>query len=313
VDDPAFCVRAQDFEPGYLKLYRRGELQQRIEQAVAGLAHCQVCPRRCGKNRLAAERGACQTGRYAHVSSYFPHLGEEDCLRGWQGSGTIFFAQCNLRCVFCQNNDISQEGFSPETRPAQLAEMMLALQARGCHNLNFVTPTHVTPQWLEALPLAVEGGLRLPIVYNTSAYDAVETLRLLEGIVDIYMPDFKIWDAASAESYLTARDYPEVARQAIREMHRQVGELKLDEDGLARRGVLVRHLVLPSGAAGSSEVMRFLAQELSPHTFVNVMAQYHPAGKVGRDRFAQIDRRITPEEYAAAVTAARAAGLSRLD
>jgi putative pyruvate formate lyase activating enzyme len=246
------------------------------------------------------------------VSSYFPHRGEEDCLRGWNGSGTIFFSWCNLRCVFCQNFDISQEGLGQETRPEELAAMMLRLQAEGCHNINLVTAEHVVPQILEALPLAVEGGLRLPIVYNTSAYDGMESLRLLDGIVDIYMPDFKFWDPALALTYVRARDYPEVARTTIREMHRQVGDLVIGPEGLARRGLLVRHLVMPGGIAGTREIMRFLAS-LSRDTYVNVMDQYYPAGRVSADRFSEINRCITTREHDDALAAARDAGLRRLD
>jgi len=312
-DSSEFIIRSQDFEPAYLQLYRSGELQRRAREAVAGLAHCLACPRNCGVDRLANKTAACKTGRYARVSSYFPHVGEEDCLRGWNGSGTIFFSWCNLRCVFCQNADISQAGEGRETRPDRIASMMLELQARGCHNINFVTPEHVVPQVLEALPIAVERGLRLPIVYNTSAYDSMESLRYMDGIVDIYMPDFKIWDSRMALRYLLAKDYPEAARRAIKETHRQVGELKLDEHGLAKRGVLVRHLVMPGDIAGTRQIMEFLAREVSPHTYVNIMAQYYPAGRVTDEKFAEINRHITGEEYAHAVAAAREAGLYRFD
>lgn len=308
-----FRLRSDAFEPAYLALHRSGELQRRAREAVAGLACCLVCPRHCRVNRLADETATCKTGRYARVASYFPHFGEEDCLRGWNGSGTIFFAWCNLRCVFCQNHTISQSAAGVEARPEHLAALMLKLQDMGCHNLNFVTPEHVVPQVLEALPLAIERGFRLPIVYNTSAYDSLESLRLLDGIVDIYMPDFKIWDARQALKYLLAKDYPEAARRAIKEMHRQVGELKLDEHGLAKRGVLVRHLVMPGNVAGTREIMRFLADEVSPHTYVNVMAQYYPENRVTRETFSEINRRLTPDEHAQAVDMARAAGLYRLD
>jgi putative pyruvate formate lyase activating enzyme len=246
------------------------------------------------------------------VSSYFPHHGEEDCLRGWNGSGTIFFSWCNLRCVFCQNSDISHRGEGVEVRPERLASMMLHLQSLGCHNINLVTPEHVVPQVLEALVLAVEGGLRLPIVYNTSAYDSMESLRLLDGVVDIYMPDFKIWDPEKAHRYLKARDYPEVARRVIQEMHRQVGVLKFDENGLAKRGVLVRHLLMPGDVAGTEHILRFLAEQVAPDTYVNVMAQYHPAGMVSSERYPEINRRITAQEYWQAVRLAEQLGL-RLD
>lgn len=308
-----FFVSSQDFEPAYLRLHRSGKLERRAREAMEALASCRVCPRDCRVDRLADKTAACKTGRYARVSSYFPHFGEEDCLRGWRGSGTIFFSWCNLRCQFCQNFDISHLGHGEAARPEQLAKMMLELQEAGCHNINFVTPEHVVPQILEALVFAVEGGFRLPLVYNTSAYDSLESLRLMDGVVDIYMPDFKVWDARLALKYLLAKDYPEAARRAIKEMHRQVGELRMDEHGLAKRGVLVRHLVMPGGIAGTREVMRFLANEISPHTYVNIMAQYYPAGKVSAERYPEINRGITPREYAGALAAAREAGLHRFD
>ncbi len=300
-------------EPVYLTLYHSGELQRRSREALAELAHCTLCPRACGADRIAGDTGTCRIGRYARVTSAFPHHGEEDCLRGWNGSGTIFFAQCNLRCVFCQNYDISQSGHFSETSPEQLAKSMLELQACGCHNINFVTPTHVVPQILEALILAVQGGLRLPLVYNSSGYDSVETLRRLDGVVDIYMPDFKIWDDGQAARYLHAPDYPAVACDALREMHRQVGVLQLDEQGLAKRGVLVRHLVMPGGIAGTASVAAFLVSELSPDTYVNLMTQYHPEGEVSNANFREINRRITTKEYAEALSAAHKAGLHCFD
>ncbi|MFQ5577661.1 MAG: radical SAM protein, partial [Anaerolineae bacterium] len=283
-----YTLRAADFEPAYLALHRRGELLRRAKEAVAGLHACRVCPRNCNVNRLADKTAACKTGRYAQVSSYFPHLGEEDCLRGWRGSGTIFFNMCNLRCVFCQNFDISQAQKGPEVAPEGLAAMMLELQAMECHNINFVTPEHVVPQLLEALVIAVEAGLRLPIVYNTSAYDSLESLRLLDGVVDIYMPDFKLWDPTLSLRYLKAKDYPQAARAALKEMHRQVGPLTFDERGLAKRGVLVRHLVMPGLPEETRRVLHFLAKALAPDTYVNVMAQYRPAGKVSTRKYPEI-------------------------
>jgi len=311
--DSVFTVSSTDFEPAYLALHRSGELRRRAQVAVQSLADCRVCPRNCGVDRLADRTAACKTGRLARVSSYFPHVGEEDCLRGWKGSGTIFFSMCNLRCVFCQNFDISQAGEGLVTSPERLAEMMLELQAMGCHNLNFVTPEHVVPQILEALPLAAEAGLRLPLVYNTSAYDSMDSLELMDGIVDIYMPDFKIWDEGLSLHYLKARDYPAAARRAILEMHRQVGELKLDEHGLAKRGVLVRHLVMPGDIAGTAHIMRFIAEQVSPGSYVDVMGQYYPAGKVSGDKYAEINRRGSSAEVRAARQSARAAGLTRFD
>ncbi|MCS6831782.1 MAG: radical SAM protein [bacterium] len=307
-----YLIPSADFEPAYLALHRSGELRKRAQEAIASLERCCVCPRDCEANRLENVAGICRTGRYARVSSYFPHRGEEDCLRGWNGSGTIFFSWCNLRCVFCQNSDLSHRGEGVEVSPERLARMMLHLQSLGCHNINLVTPEHVVPQVLEALVLAVEGGLRLPIVYNTSAYDSMESLRLLDGVVDIYMPDFKIWDPEKAHRYLKARDYPEVARRVIKEMHRQVGVLKFDENGLAKRGVLVRHLVMPGDVAGTERILRFLAEEVSPDTYVNVMAQYYPAGVVSSERYPEINRRITSQEYWQAVRLAESLGL-RLD
>jgi putative pyruvate formate lyase activating enzyme len=307
-----YTLKAAEFEPAYLALHRTGQLRQRAEAAVTGLAECRVCPRDCRVNRLADKTAACKSGRYAQVSSYFAHFGEEDCLRGWRGSGTIFFGMCNLRCVFCQNFDISQFERSPEAGPLDLAAMMMALQEEGCHNINFVTPEHVVPQILEALVIAVEAGLRLPLVYNTSAYDSMESVHLLDGVVDIYMPDFKLWDEALSLRYLKAKDYPAVARQTIKEMHRQVGPLKFDERGLAKRGVLVRHLVMPGLPDETGHILRFLAQEVSHDTYVNVMAQYHPAGKVRVDKYAEINRSLTAKEYEAAVQLALNLGL-RLD
>jgi putative pyruvate formate lyase activating enzyme len=307
------ATKTREWAPAYLALSASGELARRAERAVAQLERCRVCPRNCDVNRLEDKFAVCRTGRYAVVSSHFAHFGEEDCLRGWRGSGTIFFSGCNLRCVFCQNFDISWRLSGVPSPPERLASMMLELQEQGCHNINFVTPEHVVPQIVEALPLAVERGLRLPLVYNTSAYDSMESLELLDGLVDIYMPDFKYWDAEMARKYSKAPDYPQVARRTIREMHRQVGELVFDEHGLARRGVLLRHLVMPDGIAGTREVMRWIARELSPRTYVNVMAQYYPAGKVTPEEYPEINRRVLPSEYERALDEAWRAGLKRLD
>lgn len=307
-----FQMPSAGFIPAYRRLDAR-ELSRRAEEALGLLRECRACPRECGVDRLEDHRAVCKTGRWAIVSSFSPHLGEEDCLRGWRGSGTIFFAMCGLKCVFCQNYAISHLGEGQQVPPQALAAMMLHLQDAGCHNINLVTPEHVVPQILEALPLAVEAGLGLPLVYNTSAYDSMDCLRLLDGIVDIYMPDFKCWDHEVARRYLLAPDYPEAARGAIAEMHRQTGDLVVDEHGLALRGLLVRHLVMPEGLAGTAEVMRWLAESVSPDTYVNLMDQYAPAGKVGANRFPELNRRITHGEYREAVAAARAAGLWRLD
>ena len=249
------------------------------------------------------------------VSSAFPHFGEEDCLRGWRGSGTIFFAHCNLRCVFCQNYDISQ-GMNPVrsrgTPPTRLASLMLELQERGCHNINFVTPEHVAPQILEALVPAVERGLRLPLVYNTSAYDSLKTIELMNRIVDIYMPDFKLWSAETSADWLQAADYPVTARAAIKAMHEQVGPLELGPEGLARRGVLVRHLLMPGAFDETEAILHWLADELGPGTYVNLMDQYRPAGRVDGQRHRELNRGIAGIEYRKAAALAVRLGL-RLD
>ncbi len=298
-------------EPSYLKAYQEGVLNQRIQEAVERLESCTLCPRQCGVNRLEGEEGICRTGRKARVASYNAHFGEESPLVGKHGSGTIFLSSCNLLCKFCQNYEIShlREGFDVE--PEQMAAMMIQLAERGCHNINFVTPSHVVPQILEALPVAIEQGLRIPLIYNSSGYDAVETLKLLEGIFDIYMPDFKFWEPRWAERYCNAPDYPEAARQAIKEMHRQVGDLELDEEGIAVKGLLVRHLVMPGGIAGTSKVAEFISKEISPDTYINVMDQYRPCGEVHGDDI--IGRRLTASEYREAVEAVKASGLHRLD
>jgi putative pyruvate formate lyase activating enzyme len=299
------------FTPAYIATHESGELARRVPRALEMLRSCRVCPRDCDVDRLADERAVCLTGRYAVVASYFPHFGEEDCLRGERGSGTIFFANCNLKCVFCQNYDISQKAAGKEVQPEELAGMMLELQQLGCHNINFVTPEHVVPQIVEALPFAIEGGLRVPIVYNTSGYDSLESLRLLDGIVDVYMPDFKYATAESSKRYSKAENYTDAAREGLKEMQRQVGDLVFDERGLAKRGLLVRHLVMPSGVADTRDVMRFLVREVSENVYVNLMDQYYPAFKT--DRYPEIDRRISENEYLAAYEAAREEGVRRLD
>jgi putative pyruvate formate lyase activating enzyme len=301
------------FEPAYIKLWQSGELARRAQLGLQKLADCVLCPRNCHVNRFEDKTKVCKTGRYAIVSSYFAHFGEERCLRGSRGSGTIFFSSCNLRCVFCQNYEISWLGEGRVTKPIELADMMLRLQDQGCHNINLVTPEHVVPQILEALVRAVERGLRLPLVYNTSAYDSLDSLSLMDGVVDIYMPDFKFWKPEHARCYAKAPDYPEAARQAIKEMHRQVGPLVTGENGVALRGVLLRHLVMPGGIARTPDIMQWIARELGRETYVNLMAQYHPAGHVSATEYPEIDRRITVNEYRQAVDAFHAAGLWRLD
>ena len=308
-----------DFEPAYLATWRAGRLESKVEAALHELADCRICPRNCGVNRLANEMRTCHTGRYAIVSSAFPHFGEEDCLRGWKGSGTIFFGLCNLRCSFCQNWDISQRKMGQEMRGEQIADRMLDLQARGCHNINFVTPEHVAPQVVEAIAAAVPRGLRVPIVYNTSAYDSLASLRLMDGLVDIYMPDFKFWTSEVSLRLALAKDYAERARIAIAEMHRQVGPLRFGPDGLARRGVLIRHLVMPGQLEEAKAIFNWIASELSSDTYVNIMSQYRPehqVGEIGRDgkpKFEEINRPVRGSEVDAAFASAREAGLWRFD
>ena len=299
------------FEPAYLRLLESGKAQQRIDEAYAHLQACDVCPLRCGVNRLEGELGVCKTGVKALVSSFGAHLGEEEPLRGWAGSGTIFFARCNLRCVFCQNFEISQVGRGREVEPEELAEIMLRLQEAGCHNINLVSPTHVVPQIIAAVLIAVQAGLRLPLVYNSGGYDSLEMLALLDGIVDIYMPDMKYGDDDTARRYSKVPRYVEVNQAAVREMQRQVGDLQLDEQGIARRGLLVRHLVLPNQLAGTEKVLQFLAEEISKSVYLNLMDQYHPAYQAGN--YEELNRPITTQEYQQALAAARRWGLMRLD
>ena len=304
----------QRFDPVAVSTWRAGGLPDKVEAARRELRNCVACPRDCGVDRLADEEGVCRIGRWARVTAAFAHGGEEDCLRGWRGSGTIFFGSCNLRCVFCQNWDISQGPAGRECNDEELAALMLDLQAAGCHNINLVTPEHVAPQVVEALGIAVPQGLRIPVVYNTSAYDALVSLQLMEGLVDIYMPDFKFWESETARRLARAKDYPAVARDAIKEMHRQVGDLVVDSGGLARRGLLVRHLVMPGQTDEAAAIFGWLATEASADTFVNIMAQYRPEHRVpGADRYADIARRPSSDEIRAAYRAATDAGLWRFD
>jgi putative pyruvate formate lyase activating enzyme len=299
------------FEPAYVRLLHSGELQARAALAHAGLAECRLCAWECRTNRLAGKTGACKTGTLAEVSSYGPHPGEERPLSGWNGSGTVFFARCNMRCQYCQNAEISQVRPGKPTSPEALASILLELQEMGCHNINFVTPSHVVAQILAAVLIAAQQGLRLPLVYNTGGYDALDSLRLLDGVIDIYMPDMKYSSAAIAKVYSKIPHYPQVNQAAVREMHRQVGDLVLDENGIARRGLLVRHLVLPHDLAGSAETLRFLAQEISPNTYLNLMDQYRPA--FNARQFPKLRRPITRQEYAHALALAESGGLRRLD
>lgn len=297
--------------PGYLSLLDNGELHRRVHAAYGRLESCDVCPLRCGVDRTRGELGVCQTGERAQVSSYGPHPGEERPLSGWSGSGTIFFARCNLRCVFCQNADISQHSSGEEVSAKELAGLMLELQRMGCHNINLVSPSQVVPQILAAVELAAQWGLTLPIVYNTGGYDSLETLALLDGVVDIYMPDMKYGDADVAFKYSKVKDYPQVNQAAVLEMQRQVGDLRLDEDEIAWRGLLVRHLVLPNGLAGSALIFKFLAEEVSQNVYLNIMTQYRPA--YCAHQYPELNRRIRPEEYQEVIDLAKRYGLTRLD
>ncbi len=295
----------------YQKLHQVGELRERGQRAISILESCQLCGRGCGVNRLAGEIGGCRLSRQVLVSSYGPHFGEEAPLVGRHGSGAIFFTYCNLRCLFCQNYSISQLGEGEVVSKEKLAGMMLSLQEMGCHNINLVSPTHVVPQILEALEVAVGRGLSLPLVYNTGGYDSLETLRLLDGVIDIYMPDVKYSDERVAGQISGIEGYPAVNRAALEEMRRQVGDLEVDERGIATRGLLVRHLVLPYGLAGTDEVMSFLAQEISRSTYLNLMAQYHPDYKAFQ--IPQLSRPLLKREFLEAVALAYEHGLERLD
>jgi len=298
------------FEPSYVKLVESGEIEKRIEALYERMNPCLLCPNECGVDRLSGEKGICQVGSRPMVSSYGPHFGEEMPLVGFGGSGTIFFTYCNMACVYCQNWEISHLGEGEEISVEDLARIMLLLQARGCHNINLVTPTHQVPFIVEAVKIAAREGLRLPLVYNCGGYESVETLRLLEGIVDIYMPDLKYADERIAFRLSKVPDYPRIAREAIKEMHRQVGDLEIRE-GLAVKGLLVRHLVLPGDLSGTREVLEFLAREISPNTYLNLMDQYRPCGEAWK--YPPLDRSLTREEYEKALEMAHEVGLERLD
>jgi len=301
-----------DFRAAYLATSERGLFPERIERAFSLLAPCTVCPRRCGIDRVRGETGFCRAGALPEISSYGPHFGEERPLVGLNGSGTIFMTYCNLGCVFCQNYSISRLGEGHAISFEQFGGIMVELERRGCHNINFVSPSHFVPHILKALPGAIAKGLTVPLVYNTGGYDSVEMLRLLDGIFDIYMPDFKFTDSRIAEMYSEASDYPPLVKSALKEMHRQAGDLVMDEDGIALRGLLVGHLVLPEGLAGTRKAMRFLAEEISRNTYVNIMDQYHPCGDIIPPG-SPLARRITAAEYRKAVDIAREEGITRLE
>lgn len=303
---------SNSFVPAYLKMLDTDELSLRVEQAYQHLENCDLCARYCYVNRRLTTKGAvCRTGEHAVVNSFGPHHGEEDPLRGTNGSGTIFFSWCSLRCVFCQNWEISQKGQGHEVEAEELADMMLQLQAQGCHNINFVTPSHVVAQIIAAVNIAAQKGLRLPLVYNTGGYDSPEALALLDGIIDIYMPDMKYGDSRIARKYSKVRDYVEMNFAAVKEMHRQVGDLQLDAQGIAQRGLLVRHLVLPGEIAGTEAVMAFLANDISTNTYLNLMDQYYPCYRAGENP--PLDRTLYETEYRQALAYAEQYGLHRLD
>lgn len=300
------------FIPSYLKLWESGKLADVSGRLNEHYDHCLLCARKCGVNRRQGELGVCSAGIRARVSSAHPHFGEERPLVGYRGSGTIFFSHCNLLCLYCQNWDISHEGEGYETTEERLAELMLKLQNMGCHNINFVTPTHFLPSIVAALNIAVEKGLRVPLVYNTGGYDRVEIIKMLDGVIDIYMPDYKYSAPEPADRYSAgAKDYPEVAKIVLKEMHRQVGVLKTGSGGIAQRGLIIRHLVLPDNLAGTEAFVRFVARQLDPRTYVNIMAQYHPAYRA--QQFRELSRRITMEEFNRALELARQYGLTNLD
>ncbi len=301
-----------EFEPAYLSQMRSGQLEERVRLAYRHLEDCDLCPRYCHVNRRQTIRGAvCRTGERAVVHSFGPHHGEEDVLRGWRGSGTIFFSWCNLRCVFCQNWEISQKGIGRAADPEEISAMMLDLQDQGCHNINFVSPSHVVAQILNAVLIAAKKNLVLPLVYNTGGYDSPEALALLDGVIDIYMPDMKYGDSEIARRYSKVPNYAEVNRKAVKEMHRQVGDLVVDKNGVAQRGLLIRHLVLPEDLAGTDRVLGFIAREISQNTYINILDQYRPCYRA--DEYPPLSRPIKAEEHRVALRLAIKYGLHPLD
>jgi putative pyruvate formate lyase activating enzyme len=299
------------FRSGYLALEESGELARREKVLWDKLSSCECCPRGCGADRLAGDKGICSSTARLKVHSAGPHFGEERELVGRGGSGTVFFSNCNLLCCFCQNWEINHRGDGDFVSHRELAGMMLDLQRRGCRNINLVTPSHVVPHIVKAVRLAIPRGLEVPLVYNTSGYDSLETIKLLDGVVDIYLPDFKYQDGELAARYSAeASDYPEVAAATIMEMHRQVGHLETDAQGNATRGLIIRHLVMPHNIGGTDEFVRWVAEELSPGTYVNLMAQYRPAHRA--EEYPKISRRLTRQEWRQAVEWARDAGLENL-
>ncbi|MEN8122345.1 MAG: radical SAM protein [Bacteroidota bacterium] len=299
-----------DYHPKYLETYKKGHFKKIVRQLESALDSCELCPRKCKSNRNLDKIGICNTGKLAKVASYGPHHGEESCLVGRNGSGTIFFSNCNLLCNFCQNFDISHEGIGYEVSSIELAEIMLNLQKRGCHNINFVTPSHVVPQIVFALEIAISKGLNIPLIYNSSAYDKVETLQLLYGIMDIYMPDFKFMDPKVAKITCNAEDYPEVAKNVLKEMYRQVGNLKINKNGIATNGLLIRHLVMPSDFSGTIDVLKFITKEISINSFVNIMPQYRPEGRANKTP--KISHSLKSDVYYKAINDADLLGIKNL-
>jgi len=300
----------RDFIPAYLNLSDK-EFNKKIEQSFEILKNCTICPRNCKVDRTSQKKGFCKVLDKPYISSWGPHFGEESPLVGTHGSGTIFFGFCNQGCVYCQNWTISHLGEGEEISCEELAKVMIFLQNSGCHNINLVTPTHQVPQIIKSIYIAREQGLKIPIVYNSGGYEAIETLRILDGIIDIYMPDFKYSDSALAEKYSKVKNYPQVAKQALKEMHRQVGDLIINEKGIALRGLLVRHLFLPNNIAGTEEVVKFIAQEISKNTYINIMDQYRPCWQA--DEYPELARRITRQEFEEAINLALKYGLTRID
>jgi putative pyruvate formate lyase activating enzyme len=300
------------FEPAYLKLHRTGELKKRGEALWNLMESCELCPRRCGVNRIDGEEGFCQASAQLEISSYHPHFGEERPLVGKGGSGTIFLTNCGLRCVFCINWEISQGGSGRSTSLVEMADMMLRLQEMGCHNINFVTPTHYAAHIVLALDMAASKGLRLPLVYNTCGWEQVEVLKMLDGIIDIYLPDFKYADGKMAAAYSSgSKTYPEMTKATLLEMHRQVGVARPGKDGLMYRGLMIRHLVMPNGVAGTREVIQWIGENLPKDTYLNIMSQYRPMYKAFE--YPKISRRLTRKEYDEALRWAKEAGLTNLD
>lgn len=295
--------------PGYIELYRTGELKKRIKALNEILKGCKLCPRECGTNRLEEEVGVCKGGADLMVSSVSPHFGEEPPLVGFHGSGTVFLTHCNLRCIFCQNYDISHLGRGQITTSSEMANYMLRLQKMGCHNINFVTPTHYVPQIVASLPEAIDSGLRIPLVFNCGGYESLEVIRLLKDIIDIYMPDIKYADEKVAKKYSNSPEYPEIVKKVLFEMYHQVGDLKTNQDGIAERGLLIRHLVIPEGLAGTKDLMEFVATDISKDSYVNLMAQYRPIYRAYE--FPELNRKISSQEYQEAIAIARRAGLHR--